>query len=106
MADRRAVIDLHIDYATKTEATAAVPGLLKELIESQDDVRFGRAALTGLGQFAIEVQAIYYVTHPDYQRFVEIREQLSLAILQAFEAREVRFAYPTQTILLRSPAPS
>jgi small-conductance mechanosensitive channel len=103
-SNRRAVVNLRLDYATAPDQAEAVPALLEEIICAQADTRFERAALTGLDDSGITVEASYRVTHPDFARFVAIRQEVSLAILRALADRGVHMAYPTQTVNVRSQA--
>ncbi len=43
---------------------------------------------------------VYYVIGPDYNKYMDIQQEINLAINEEFAKRGIEFAYPTQTVYL------
>lgn len=100
MAERRVVFSIGVVYQTDYEALKAIPGLIRKIIEDQEQVRFDRAHFQGYGDFALTFETVYYVLSPDYNVYMDIQQAINLEIYRQFEERQIRFAYPTHTLYL------
>jgi len=100
MAERRVVFSIGVTYQTPLEELKQIPASIREIIESQETVRFDRAHFQGYGNFALLFEVVYYVLDPDYNRYMDIQQAINLAIFQLFEERGIEFAYPTQTLYI------
>jgi small-conductance mechanosensitive channel len=100
MAERRVVFTLGVTYQTSAEKLELLPGIIKETIEKQEQVRFDRAHFKGYGDFALLFETVYWVTDPDYNLYMDIQQEINLVLFRRFEAEGIEFAYPTQTIHL------
>ena len=100
-SDRRAVIELGLGYATPAAKIEAAPALVKNIIESQESTRFDRAHIRSLGDSAIILEAVYYMTDLDFALFMDTQQNINLEILQACEREGIEIAFPTQTVYVR-----
>jgi small-conductance mechanosensitive channel len=98
MQERRIVFSLGVVYQTPAEKLARIPGMLRELIEQQQQVRFDRAHFKEYGDWALQFEIVYWVTNPDYNVYMDIQQSINLAIFRAFEGEGIEFAYPTRTV--------
>lgn len=105
MEERRVVFKLGVTYDTPRERLKEIPGVVRAIIESQDQVRFDRAHFAGFGDFSLNFEIVYYVLQPDYNLYMDIQQVINLAIHERFEAMSVEFAFPTQTVQLRGDSP-
>jgi small-conductance mechanosensitive channel len=100
MQERRVVATLGVVYGTEPETLAALPALLREIIEATPDVRFDRAHFRTFGPSSLDLELVYYVLTPEYGVFMDRQQAINLEILRRFNARGIDFAYPTQTLFL------
>lgn len=100
MYERRVLFSLGVTYQTPHDKLAAIPGMIREIIESQPDTRFDRAHFASYGDFALIFEVVYYVTRPDYNLYMDRQEAINLGIYNRFAREGIEFAYPTQTIFL------
>ena len=100
MHERRVQFGLALTYDTAPEQLESVTKLVRGFIEAQEHTRFGRAHFKGHGEWALEFEFVYHVLSPDHTLYMDIHEAISLAIHREFEARGIRFAFPTQTLHL------
>ncbi len=100
MLERRIVFAFGVVYETTYEKLAAIPAMLREIVESQGQTRFDRAHFQGYGDFALNFEIVYYVKVPEYNVYMDIQQAINLAIFRRFEQERIEFAYPTQTLHL------
>jgi small-conductance mechanosensitive channel len=103
MFERRAMLQLDLNYDTKPEVVERVPEMVRQIIESQTGVRFERSHFSGFMENALRVETVYFVLDPEYKRFMDVQQAVNLAILRRFTAEGIEFAFPTRTIQLQAP---
>jgi len=87
-----------------SDALELIPGLVKEIVESQSNVRFDRCHFRSFGDSSFDFETVYYVGSPDYNLYMDAQQAINLAILRTFEERGIEFAYPTQTLFIEQPS--
>ena len=100
MFERRILFRIGVTYQTPYEHLQRIPEMLREIVESQDRVRFDRAHFQGFGDFSLNFEIVYYVLVPEYGTYMDIQQAINLAICSRFEQEGIEFAYPTQTLFL------
>lgn len=98
MQSRRATFTLNIKYSTPTEKLKEIPALIKEIIESIPGTRFDRAHFARFAEYSLVIETVYYVLSSNYNLYMDITQNINIAIMEAFEARGIEFALPTQTV--------
>lgn len=101
MQERRIVFSLGVTYQTPREKVAAIPGMLRSIVESSGEVRFDRAHFARLGDSALEFEVVYFVLKPDYNVYMDIQQAINLALLARFAEEGIEFAYPTRTLFIQ-----
>jgi len=100
MQKRRVLFRIGIVYQTKLEQMKEIPGLIKEIVESIPDTVFDRAHFASFGDFSLDIEIVYYILSSDYNKYMDIQQELNFKIMEEFEKRGIEFAYPTRTIFL------
>jgi len=100
MMSRRIIFSLGVIYQIPYEKLAAIPSMIKEIIESNDNVRFDRAHFKEYGDFSLNFEIVYYMLVPEYNMYMDTQESINLAIFKKFEKEGIEFAYPTQTLFV------
>jgi small-conductance mechanosensitive channel len=100
MMERRVVFNLGVIYQTPAEKLARVPGIVHEIIETQDQARFDRAHFNEFGDSSLNYEIVYYVLNPDYNVYMDTQQAINLEIYKRFRDEGIEFAYPTQTLLI------
>jgi len=98
MAERRVVFKLGVTYQTPYEQMKAIPGIIKQIITQVQDTRFDRAHFFSYGDFSLIIEVVYYVLSPDYNKYMDIQQEINMAIMKEFQKKGIEFAYPTQTL--------
>lgn len=106
MLERRVVFSVGVVYGTPQEQVAAIPAMLREAVEAQDQVRFDRAHFKDFGNFSLNFEIVYYVLSPDYALYMDIQQAINLMLYERFTNQGIEFAFPTQTIFLEGSTPA
>ena len=100
MAKRRVVFKLGVTYQTTLEQVKEIPTIIKNIIQNITDTVFDRAHFSSYGDFSLVFETVYYVMSRDYNKYMDIQQNINFAIKEEFEKRGIEFAYPTQTLFL------
>jgi small-conductance mechanosensitive channel len=100
MGDRRVVFSIGVAAETPNEKLKQIPSMIREIIESQQQVRFGRTHFRAFGDFSLNFQVVYYVLEPNYDLYMDIQQAINLAILRRFAEEGIQLPYPTQTVYI------
>jgi len=100
MYERRVVFSIGVLYQTPYEKLRLIPKMIREIIENQKPVRFDRAHFKEYGDYSLKFEIVYWIHSPDYNIYMDIQQAINLEIYKKFEASDIAFAYPTQTLLL------
>jgi len=103
MMERRVVFRTGVTYQTPRAKLEKIPGILREVITSQQKVRFDRSHFASYGDSALLFESVYYVLSSEYLVHMDIQQAINLRIHERFEQEGIDFAYPTQTLLLHRP---
>ena len=99
---RRIKFAIGVIYQTPPQVAAALPALLREIVESHDG-RFVRAGFIGFGASSLDFEVEFDVYSPDWDHIYQIRHAVGLDILTRFNEQGIEFAYPTQTTFTAAP---
>jgi small-conductance mechanosensitive channel len=100
MYERRVVFNLGVTYQTPREKLIAIPKIIRQAIEQQENVRFDRSHFKEYGDFSLNFETVYYVLSSDYTQYMDIQQAINLYIHEQFENEKIEFAYPTQTLFV------
>jgi small-conductance mechanosensitive channel len=103
MQERRVVFTVGLEYETPRERLERVPAEIRRIVEATPDVRFDRCHFSGFGNSALEFETVYFVKSADFNRHMDLKQEIYLQICAAFERLDVSFAYPTQRLWLANP---
>ncbi len=95
-----------MSYDTDAKALAAIPGVIREIIESLPDTRFDRCHFLNYGDTALQFEVVFFSTKPDFGTYADSLQKVNLAILERLRAMQVNFAAPARSVVyIESPAP-
>ena len=100
MEQRRVVFSIGATYQTPADKLEAVPNIIQEAVEAQDNTRFDRSHFSSYGDFSLNFETVYYVHSADYNLYMDIQQAINLEIYRRFGEEGIEFAYPTQTLFL------
>lgn len=100
LQQRRVLFTLGVTYDTPANTLGSIPGLIKSIVESVPDAAFGRAHFIGFGPYSLNFEIAYYVLSADYDKYMDVNQQINLKIKEEFDRQDIRFALPRQDIRL------
>lgn len=100
MAKRRVVFKLGVIYQTTYQQLQEIPHIIENIIKDIDDAIFDRAHFLSYGDFSLDFEIVYYVIGNDYNKYMNIQQEINLKIKEQFDKLKIEFAYPTQTLFL------
>jgi small-conductance mechanosensitive channel len=100
MKKRRVIFKLGVTYQTSLEQLKEIPGIITGVIKKIKDTIFDRAHFTSYGDFSLVFEVVYYIMGSDYNKYMNIQQEINFAINEEFKKRGIEFAYPTQTLYL------
>lgn len=100
MDKRRVVFKIGVTYQTTLEQVKQIPQIIKDIIQEVDDTIFDRAHFFSYGDFSLIFEIVYYVIGSDYNKYMDIQQEINFRIKEEFEKRGIEFAYPTQTLYI------
>ncbi len=103
MEKRRVVFKIGVVYGTRAEDVREIPSIIQNIIEKESLASFDRAHFASYGDWSLVYEVVYYIASPDYNLYMDIQQQINLAIYDEFSLRKIQFAFPTQTVILPQP---
>jgi MscS family membrane protein len=102
MNKRRSLTILSISYKTDKNKIKLIPKILKEILSKLKKVELVRVHFSEFATYSINFELVYYVLSSDYIKYMDIKEQINLLILEEFDKNNILFAFPSQSIFLES----
>ncbi|MDZ7844929.1 MAG: mechanosensitive ion channel family protein [Anaerolineales bacterium] len=100
LEERRISFSVGVVYGTPADQLDRIPEMVGEIISPLENVRFDRVHLKSMGDFSLNYEVVYYVRQPDYEVYMDVQQEINLAIYRRFEQEGIEFAFPTQTLHL------
>lgn len=99
---RRAEQVFGLTYDTKPEEMEALVAEIRRIVTSQPEVDAPGVMVyfRDFNASSLDIWVVYETPDPDFQKHMEVRQRINVAIMRAVEARGLSFAFPTQTIHL------
>lgn len=101
--ERRILFGFGVTYSTPYEKLAAIPKAIHTIIDEIPKTRFDRAHFKEFGDSSLNFEVVYFVLDPDYNLYMDIQQQINLAMVKRFAREGIDFAFPTRTLYVISP---
>jgi len=101
MEKRRILFRIGVTYQTPLAKIKEIPKIIENIIKNTPNTAFDRAHFAIYGDFSLIFEVVYFVQNPDYNKYMDIQQEINFAIKEEFEKRGIEFAYPTQTLYLQ-----
>ncbi|MBU1997522.1 MAG: mechanosensitive ion channel family protein, partial [Candidatus Omnitrophica bacterium] len=98
MQKRRVVFKLGVTYGTSLEKVKEIPKIIEGIIKGIKDTTFDRAHFLAYGDFSLVYEIVYYVMSGDYNKYMDIQQEINFEIKNEFKKKQIEFAFPTQTL--------
>ncbi len=106
MFERRIVFAFSVSYYTVPDKLAKVPAMVRAAVEGAGKTRFDRAHFKQFGASSLDFEVVYFVLSPDFNLYMDLQQDINLALMRAFEKEDIRFAIPASVqFFTRAPEP-
>ena len=106
MRERRALFQFGVAYDTDPEALAAIPGMVRQIIETTPDTRFDRCHFLTYGANTLQFEVVFYATKPDFNTYADAQQKINLEIFERLRAMKVNLTPPNRTAVYFENSPS
>ncbi|WP_082567707.1 mechanosensitive ion channel family protein [Pelomonas sp. Root1217] len=94
---RRVAFTFGITSDASADDAAAVPPLVKALIDADPKLELVRAHFKGFGENSLNFEVVYRVNDPSYDVYMDHQQMLNLALMRELQQRGIRLAF-TNTV--------
>ncbi len=105
----RCLTSIGVTYDTGFEKMKKALEILRNIMKKSSGLENYWIYFNEFGSHSLDILVIYWCKHTKYQMFLEVQEKINLEILKRFDEEKIEFAFPTQTVYLKSdqitPAP-
>jgi small-conductance mechanosensitive channel len=100
MNKRRVEFQVGVEYGTPIEKLKKIPGLIKTLVEQTTVAEFDRAHFKEFADSSLVFEVIFFVKSGAYVEYMDARQDINFAIVEAFSQEGISMAFPTRTVHL------
>ncbi len=99
---RRTNFTLGLVYDTPTAKLEEALAIVRDILKDHPSTGQYRAYFNKFGDFSLDILIQYWCNFMDYEKYLRSLEEINLEIKRRFEAAEIEFAFPTQTLHLKA----
>ena len=91
---------LRVRHGTTEEQLREIPLILKEAVLAHEDTAtFERAHFSGLGEWSLDFETVYWIKSPDYFVFMDTQQAIYLRVVGALAERGIELAIPMRLMV-------
>lgn len=99
---RRTNFTIGVTYDTGTDKLQTGVEIIREVMAAHPGTDQYRAYFNSYGNFSLNILAHHYCKYLDYEEYLKCIEEINFEIKKRFEAEGIEFAFPTQTLYLKT----
>ena len=80
MNERRIEFNFRVSHSAQQEQLKKIPVMIRKIIEAIPDTRFDRAHFKEFSETGLIFEAVYFVTHADFNKYMDIQQQINFEI--------------------------
>lgn len=97
---RRIVFTIGVTYGTPIKKLKKIESIIRDVIGKCPMCAIDRIHFREFGAFSLNFEIVYFIDSSDYNKYMDIQQQINFGIAEAFEKEKIEIAFPTQTIFL------
>lgn len=98
MNTRRIVFQFGISYRTPADKAKAVAERVKTIIDGVGEAKFDRAHFLSFDESRLLYEVVYIMQTADYNRYMDVQQQINLQLLAGMKELGVDFAFPVREL--------
>lgn len=100
MNKRRVVFSFGVEYKTSVAQLKKIKKIVEKIINELEGADLDRVHFKDFGDSSLNFEVVYYVGTADYNKYMNIQEEMNLKIKEQVEKLGVGFAFPSRTIYM------
>lgn len=100
MENRRIHFTFGVIYDTPTKKLKRILEVVSEIFDKIELARLDRVHFKEFGDFSLNFEVAYYVHTGDYNKYMDVQQEINFGLKARFEKEGIEFAYPTQTVIV------
>ena len=100
MEKRRIHFTFGIVYQTPPKKVRAVGTIIRDIFRKIKLADLDRVHFHKFGDSSLDFEVAYYVNTGDYNKYMDVQQEINFALLESFRKAGISFAYPTRTVFL------
>jgi len=101
MQTRRIVFTFGVAYSTPPEKLRLIGELVKNIITDVGETKFDRAHFQAFSQDRLTYEVVHIVDTADYNRYMDIQQEINIRIIEALAEHDVELALPS--LIVKAP---
>jgi small-conductance mechanosensitive channel len=101
MVSRRVVLTLGVTYSTPVDVLKKIPDVVKNVITGVQGAKFERVHLNVLADSSINFEAVFNVEGSDYVKYMDIKQEINIKVLEELAKLKADLAFPTRTVYVQ-----
>lgn len=102
LRERRVQFAFGIEYNLPLVKVEKAREITMVAIASREGLRLDRVHFKGFGTSSLDFEIVYFVLSADFGAYMDHQQAINLEIYRRFEEEGIPFAFPSQTVYLRS----
>ena len=100
MEKRRVAFTFGVVYETPSVKLKKILEIMPAIFDKIELAELNRVHFKEFADSSLNFEVVYYVDTGDYNKYMDIQQEINFAIKEAFEKEGIEFAYPTQTVFV------
>jgi len=100
MQKRRIQFSFGVQYDTGTKKLQKIKKIVKDIFEKVEEADLDRVHFKEFADSSLNYEVVYYVNTSDYNKYMDVQEEINMRLYKEFEKAKISFAFPTRTIYL------
>jgi small-conductance mechanosensitive channel len=88
---RRIQFFVNVNFKTPREKLERIPDMIRQIVQHINEVRFDRAHLARITEYALQFEVVYFVLSPDYLIYMNVQQKINLDLLETFRREKIEF---------------
>jgi len=104
MPKRRVKMSVGVTYETTADQMDALVEKIRDMLRNSADVDqdFFLVNFTGFGASSLDILVYYFTRTTEWARYLQVRQEINLAIMRLVEESGLSIAFPTRTVYVKS----
>jgi len=99
---RRILFNFSVKYDTGLQKLEKIPGIIKDIIDNIDMATYKRVHFSKFGDFGYIFEVVYFVNSNEYDRYMDVQQQINFEITKKFENEGIEISAPAKYLLTQS----